>query len=343
MKSSKILFCMLAVVLTILITGCSKAPTTESPENSALPSSGLTQSNEPSSSPSVASQEPLSPKTGSVQVGDITVTAEWIKLEEPILRSMSGGMAYTGDTLHFVSQKELIAAKITDGTAKFIKRTEITTSGSALSVDLNNLLYVNGEISEPDIMDAEHNKIGKGPVNGQYVMSEDWGISYWRDKDVNIINGTGTEAEAAPWVLSNLLDDAQRKGPFTMINTVNIMNDHILIGGEVAETKDSRLIVFDKSGKEIIRTTTEFKRDHPSFLAEGSNGYISGTTGTLEFWNKNGEPIEVSKTLIKDLFGVPTIWPTAAVREADGSILMLCTASPTPNQSELMIFRIKGF
>ena len=340
MKNLKILLGVLSLVLAILITGCSGKSPVETSEETASPSPEATQSATPT--PSEEPQVPLVANPGSVEIGSTVVTAEWIKLPEPVFSpGANSGMTIIGDTLYLTIQGELVSAKIVDGALTYTKKVPINSSNMVLSADSNNTIYVSNGVLEPDLFDADLNPLGRGSVKGNIIMSENWGIAYWRDNDVQILTGTDAGATAAPWVLSNLKDDG-RAGPFKMIDTISIMNDHVLVGGDIAETKDSRLVVYDKSGKEIM-STTRFKRAKPSILAEGNNGYISGTTGTLEFWDKNGGILAAPKEVIKDLFGVPSIWPSAIVREKDGSFLILCSAYPNQNQSELMLFRIKGF
>ena len=104
-----------------------------------------------------------------------------------------------------------------------------------LSGDSSGMLYLS-----PGIGDVIGVKDGKKAlqttVDGDLNMhpSGEWGISFWVNSDTQKIANQGGNLTAEPWILTGLNNDEERKGPFSMLDDVQITNSHIMVAGSMA-------------------------------------------------------------------------------------------------------------
>ena len=63
-------------------------------------------------------------------------------------------------------------------------------------------------------------------VDGHLNMhpSGEWGISFWVNSDTQKIANQGGNLTVEPWILTGLNNDEERKGPFSMLDDVQITN-----------------------------------------------------------------------------------------------------------------------
>ena len=164
------------------------------------------------------------------------------------------------------------------------------------------------------------------------------------------IQVVGGNLTAEPWILTGLNKDDERKGPFSMIDDVQITNDHIMVAGSMAaEDGGTKIIVYDYEGNQLLELggADIGSPDRLGFItgmAETENGFVAadGNMREIQFWAKDGTHVGAIST--DDIFGVSYPWLEDMQLLDDGSLLILLTQQrEDESANELMFFRLTGF
>ncbi len=342
----KILTVLLTLVCIVSLAACGGK--TDKLDNSDSNNTTETQAAESAKqeteSEQKAASEPLNPTPGSVTIGDVTLSAELIRLDKPMqVPSQSRPyMAVFGDTV-YIGDGDKIVKKYTlsDNTLSLVKEMNISNS-NGLAVDGKGQLYADGGVFAAKIYDGDGNQIGEAAEKGNISISqtEDFALTYYpgRDAVTKISGGT-----ASQWVISGLRsnDQSQIKGPFNKIAAIEVIGSHALVAGSIG--KEQKLVVFDTAGNEVARSSEKLFGNGISAMTETSNGYITASVSTIHLIKKDGTFIGKSDST-KPLFGVEEIvWLKKFVPMPDGSVLALCGAKRADETAEALLYRIKGF
>lgn len=291
-----------------------------------------------------AAAEPLNPTPGSLTIGDVTLTAECIKLDKPMqISSMSQPfMEVFGDTVYIGDGDKVIKKyTLSDNTLTLVKEMNIPNS-NGIAVDSKGQLYADGGVFAAKIYDSEGNQIGEAAESGNISISqtEDFALTYYPGRDaVTKISG----GAASTWIISGLKsgDPAQIQGPFTKVSKIEIVGDHVLVAGEIE--KEQKLVVFDTAGNELLRSSGKLFGSGIHAMTETANGYITASVATIHLTKNDGTYIE-KNTATNALFGVENgVWLKKFVPMPDGSVLALCGAKRADETAETLLYRIKGF
>ena len=180
--------------------------------------------------------------------------------------------------------------------------------------------------------------------------SGEWGISFWVNSDTQKITKQDGNLKAEPWILTDLNDDSARKGEFSMIDNVEVSEQHIIVAGNVvAEDDNKKIIVYDLDGNKQLEMGGKEISDPDKLgsitgMAETENGFVAidGNMRTIQFWNKEG--VHVGAIDTEDIFGMGYSWLEDMQLLDDGSILIMATQKRNDESAnELMMFRLTGF
>lgn len=291
-----------------------------------------------------AAAEPLNPTPGSLTIGDVTLTAECIKLDNPMqvpsssrpFMAVFGDLVYIGD-----GDKTVRKYTLTDNTLTLIKEMNISNS-NGIAVDDKGQLYADGGVFAAKIYDGDGNQVGEAAETGNISISqtEDFALTYYpgRDAVTRISGGVTTQ-----WVISGLKsnDASQIQGPFTGISAIEIVGNHVLVAGKIEN--EQKLVVFDTNGNELVRSSEKLFGSGMSAMTEAANGYITASSNTIHLIKKDGTFIG-KNTSTKSLFGVEeAVWLKKFVPMSDGSVLALCGVKRADETAEALLYRIKGF
>lgn len=291
-----------------------------------------------------AVSEPLNPTPGSVTIGDVTLSAEFIKLDKPIQVSTQSRpfMAVFGDIV-YIGDGDKVVKKytLTDNALTLVKEMNIPNS-SGIAVDGKGQLYANGGVFAAKIYDGNGNQVGEAAEKGNISISqtEDFALTYFSGRDAITKISSGT---ASQWAISGLSsnDPSQIKGPFNKIAAIEVVGNHALVAGLIEN--EQKLVVFDTAGNELIRSSEKLFGNGISAMTETANGYITASVSTIHLIKKDGTFIGKSDST-KPLFGVEeAVWLKKFVPMADGSVLALCGAKRADGNAEALLYRIKGF
>ena len=144
--------------------------------------------------------------------------------------------------------------------------------------------------------------------------------------------------------------NSAEKGPFSMLDDVQITNSHIMVAGSMAaEDEGTKIIVYDYEGNQLLKLggediSSKDKLGSITGMAETENGFVAadGNMREIQFWAKDGTHIGAIST--DDIFGVSYPWLEDMQLLDDGSLLIMLTQERDDGSAnELMFFRLTGF
>ena len=287
---------------------------------------------------------PLDLKGGTVAIGDVTLSAEFIKLDIPLtLTSPSkGSMAVDGSTVYLSNGASLIKKYTLDGDKLTFVKDITVKKAEGVEVGRDGKIYAGGSAVAAKIYDSEGTEIGDFPESGKLEVAKtaDFALTYFPGRDsVKKIVGS----EASDWVISGLkaADPAERKGPFKSVSAIEIAGEHVMVVG-IIETGQS-LVVFDMAGNEIVRGAEKLHGNGIHAMTETANGYMTASVSTIHLTKKDGTYIGHA-TNTKPLFGVEdSIWLNEFSPLPDGSVLAGGAVKRSDGVVEFVVYKVKGF
>lgn len=341
----KILLIIVTLVYAISLASCGDKTNKDNASNTQAPDTQTAENTQKTQEPEQKEDSgPLNPVPGSETIGDVTLTAEFIKLDEPMTVSNASRpcMAMFGDTIYIGDgDKTVRKYTLSDNTVTLVKEMNIANS-NGIAVDGKGQLYADGGVYAAKIYDGEGNQIGEAAESGNISISqtEDFALTYYPGRDAVMKISGGA---ASQWVISGLKsgDPAQIQGPFTKLSSIEVVDNHVLAAGEIE--KEQKLVVFDTDGNEVARSSEKLFGSGISAMTETANGYITASANTIHLTKKDGTDIGKC-TSTKSLFGTDeAVWLKKFVPVSDGSVLALCGSKRADETAEALLFKIKGF
>lgn len=228
----------------------------------------------PSLEEQVAQSTPLSPSPGSATVGDINIEAEVCTVEgaeflgDSVMRVFASVAVADGRLFVADGSKQVRAFIVGEGDGCTLTLDAEFGDGGArtlghdiewLSVDGAGRVVASNGIFKAYAFDGagktEFDCDTKGYVE-QHAAGR-WGISTWVTSNVRMVELAEGACSAEDWVLTDLSDDANRKGNFTSVHSAAVVGNLILIGGALAKSVDpdasNVVAAYNKAGKEKFR------------------------------------------------------------------------------------------
>ena len=297
--------------------------------------------------------EPVEPVLTEQMVGFYTIVPEYIPFKEAqgVMQIMDHQFVKHDDQVYHLLENKLDTYKYSESGLEFVSSMELERDCEYLSGDNSGMLYLS-----PGIQDVIGVKDGKKvlqtTIDGDLNMhpSGEWGISFWVNSDTQKIANQGGNLTAEQWILTGLNKDDERKGPFSMIDDVQITNDHIMVAGSMAaEDGGTKIIVYDYEGNQLLELGgadigSPDRLGSITGMAETENGFVAadGNMRKIQFWAKDGTHVGAIST--DDIFGVSYPWLEDMQLLDDGSLLILLTQQREDGSAnELMFFRLTGF
>lgn len=296
---------------------------------------------------------PVQPELTQQMVGHYTIVPEYIPFEEPqgVLQIMDHQFVKNGDQVFHLLGNKLDTYEYSDSGLKFVSSAELEDEYEYLSADSSGMLYLSPGI-QTVIGVKDGQKAFQTTITGELNMhsSGEWGISFWVNSDTQKITNQSGNLISEPWILTGLNDDASRKGPFSMLDDVEVTNSHIMVAGKIAaEDGKTQIIVYDYDGNQLLELGGTDSGDSDNLgaitgMAETENGFVAidGNMREIQFWAKDGTHLGAIST--NEIFGVSYPWLEDMQLLDDGSILILLTQEREDESAdELMFFRLTGF
>lgn len=296
---------------------------------------------------------PVQPELKEQMAGTYTIVPEYIPFEEPqgVMQIMDHKFVKQGNQIFHLQENKLDTYECTGNELKFVSSLKLDEDFEYLSADKEGMLYLSPGIwTVIGVKDGQ--KAMQTTITGDLAMhtSGAWGISFWANSDTQKITNQGGNLTSESWILTDLNDDASRKGPFSLLDDVEVTDDHIMVAGKVAtEDGNTKIVVYDYDGNQLLELGGTEISDPDSLgaitgMVETENGFVAidGNMREIQFWAKDGTHIGAIST--EDIFGVGYPWLEDMQLSDDGSILILLTQEREDGSAdELMLFRLTGF
>ncbi|MEJ8734362.1 hypothetical protein [Mediterraneibacter sp. ICN-202921] len=297
--------------------------------------------------------EIFQPTLTQQMVGAYTIVPEYIPFEEAqgTMQIMEHKFYKQGDQIFHLAENKLDTYEYSEEGMKFVSSMELDDEYEYISADPNGMLYLSQGIFEViGVKDGQ--KALQTTITGDLTMhpSGEWGISFWVNSDTQKITNKEGNLTAAPWILTGLNDDTAREGPFSMLDDVEISNQHILVAGKIAAEEDNtKIIVYDYEGNQLMELggadiSDPDKLGSITGMAETENGFVAidGNMRSIQFWDKEGVHVGVVRT--EDIFGTDYPWLEDMQLLDDGAVLIMATQEREDGSAnELMLFKLTGF
>lgn len=294
---------------------------------------------------------PFEPVLNSQMIGTYTIVPEFVPFKESFTTwdIMCYRFEKVGNAVHVLQDTKLHTYDDSDGSLTYVSTTALEQDTEFISADQNGMLYMSPGIGKIYGM-KDGQKAFQSEVNGDLYMhpSGEWGLTSWVNSDTQKVKNQDGILSAEPWVLTGLNDDAARQGIFKTIHELAITNEHVLVGGGLAEGI-CKVAVYDYDGN-LIQTMGGNDFSEPDYIGyitgmvETANGYVAadGNMRDFYFWTKEGTVIGTISAA--DLFGTNYPWIEDMQLLDDGSILVALTEERTDRScNELLFFRLTGF
>jgi len=176
-----------------------------------------------------------------------------------------------------------------------------------------------------------------------------WGLNFWYNSDVKKITNTEDGIAVKNWALTNLSDDALRKGRFSTIDFIKITSEYVFIAGSDSLSDDTmRLAMYDLDGNELATFggtdwTDESTIGSVSGLLLTKNGILvqDATYATYKLFALDGTFL--GSVTCDELLGTDYPWAYSMVASENGALVLLSQERDDMSATELLVFEITGF
>lgn len=297
--------------------------------------------------------EPFQPVLAEQMVGSYTIVPEYVPFEESqgIMDIMDHKFLQVGNQVFHLLYDKLDTYEYTENGLKLVSTMTLDESCECISSDGNGMLFLSPGLASEVIGVKDGKQVLRTTVTDDLVMhpSGAWGISFWVTKDTQKVTNQDGTLTAEPWILTDLTDGDLRQGPYSMVNELDISNDHIMVAGNRAEDNMTIITVYDVDGNQILELGAAESGSPDTLgsitgMVETENGFVAidGNSRAIHFWNKDGA--HLGRISAEDIFGTSYPWLEDIQLLDDGSLLILTTQKRTDESAnELMFFRLTGF
>ncbi|HSK68734.1 MAG TPA: hypothetical protein VLA21_05685 [Candidatus Limnocylindria bacterium] len=296
----------------------------------------------------------LEPQGGTAALGDLELTARWLRSGEPIVVNdvFSAHAAVAGGTLYTLSGDALQAFEVNGDTlAPRDGGMRLPEEFDQLSAGKDGLLYVaQGFWNILAVRDGE--VVADNAVGGFLAMHPDgeWGVGYWANADTKRVTAQGGSLTEEPWILTGLSDPAARQGRFSNLSCVYVARDRVYAAGNDALSGDAqRVAAYDLEGNELLTFgAADWMKDDAlgsvTAMAETPAGILvlDGNYRALKLFSPEGEFLGQVEDL-DELLGTDYPWPCAMGTLPDGGVFIaVAQARDDESADELLVFRVTG-
>lgn len=296
---------------------------------------------------------PFQPSAATVNVGGYDLKAEWLTDGASIYPKdmYSASLTAAGSSVYVLASNKLYMFD-QSGTALSAKAGSPLDLGDDyrfLSADRSGKLYATDGFYQA--LSYDNGVLENFELDGYLSMHPDgqWGLSYWGSSTVRKVTFTADGTAIKDWILTDLSDDAARKGRFSSVDTILVTDDHIFVAGADATTAYAvKIVMYDFDGNELAVFGSEDWMDASAFgsvagIVETDNGIIAldGFYQSFKLFSKDGTFI--GAVGCDELLGTSYPWPLTMTVSGSGALALLAQERADQSAVELLVFEITGF
>ena len=286
----------------------------------------------------------ISPNPSSIELGGITLEAKYVPFDTPLeLSSMERiDSTFAKDTLYILDKKTLHRYTLQDDSITALEDIALNSKYEKIDSDVFGNIYMSNSIFNPAVLNPD-GTLTEVDSTGKLAMSKvmDFGLSFDGKEKISPYN----TIEYEDWQLENISED-ENSFPFSKINDVEFVENHILVGGIYNDGKEKqRAAVYDYDGNLIALTDNKIMGDGIDSLTETDHGLIAASVSNLSLWNTDGSEIGQTKSgQTAKLFGTDNpVWINDVFAMDDSSVLALCTCEREDGKYEALLYKLWGF
>ena len=285
--------------------------------------------------------EPFFASSGSAMVGEYTLVADFMHMNEPLItfESFEHDIAVVGERAYILSDGVLYQYSYDGGNLTFLKEIPLedeygvvekgATGQIVLSAFMAPVIGHNGETQTFSY---------EGPEEFAVAPGGEWGISWFVH---------GDECERYTFRDGTLMGKDFFFPEVDIISNISIDSKYILVSGTSVEDDEHYLFVYDHSGALQLQLGGEpngFGLGSISYAVSTDNGFLAIDANMREvvLWTTDGTWIGAADD--GDLFSTYYPWIASADMTDDGSILVvMCETRPDESADEVIVFKLSGF
>lgn len=291
--------------------------------------------------------EPYSTDSASATVGDLTVTSNFLKMDEPFVthETFNQEIAIANDKVYILENDYIRSYALAETGLAFDSEYALNAKYSSMNSTDDGRIFLSSNGKELiEWKDGEVVTTYSG-LKKNYDISPDgtWGVGYFVSADeceIVSLNSDGTSTITPASF-----------GEVKTINTVNVSNDKIFVCGSPSDedSEASHIIaVYNKDGSfDKILTITKDEETvgvgSVTFVVDAPNGYFAmdGNMRTMPYWSKDGT--YQGRLEDSDLFGTNYPWFSASTYH-NGSLYTVMTEQRADKSAkEVLVFQVNGF
>ncbi|NLK57985.1 MAG: hypothetical protein GX291_01790 [Tissierellia bacterium] len=285
----------------------------------------------------------ISPTTGSVTIGDYTLTAEFLPLDPviPTYEVFDANGAQFGDYFYLVKQNLLYVYHLAD--MKLIKTESLENYATEMAIAADGKVYLTALMDENYVIERE--SISPLPFEESRLLtlhpSGEWGLSHFFDMEN--IEKVSFQEDGSVTREPILFVDENGEAVQSMAAELYILNDRIAIAGSAADESGYIVGIYHPDGTldKILRNENDENLGSISGMVEGENTYLGCDANLRDFylWDKEGNFLGTAED--GDLLGTDYPWMSTFFKGQDGNLYVVCTQNRDDNSSkEVLVFRI---
>lgn len=285
--------------------------------------------------------EPFFASSGSVTVGNYTLTADFMHMVEPLVtfETFEHDIAVVGERAYILSDGILYQYSYDGGNLTLLKEIplyddyDVVEKGAdgeiVLSAFTAPVIGYNGEVQTFSF---------KGPDEFAVAPGGEWGISWFVH---------GNECQRYTFRDGTLVGEDFVFLEVDVISNISIDHRYILISGTSPVDDEHYLFAYDHSGVLQLQLGGDpdgFGLGSISYAVSTENGFLAIDANMREvvLWTPDGTWIGAADD--GDLFSTDYPWIASADMTDDGSILVvMCETRPDESADEVIVFKLSGF
>ncbi|SEP54793.1 hypothetical protein SAMN02910369_00045 [Lachnospiraceae bacterium NE2001] len=291
--------------------------------------------------------EPFSVDSASATVGDLSLTANQLKMDDPFVthETFNQEIAVTDDKIYILENDYIRSYTLAETGLVFDSEYDLGAKYSSMNGTDDGRIFLSQNGRE--LIEWKDGEIVTtyADCKKDYDISPDgtWGVGYFVSGDeceIVTLNGDGTSS-------STPASFAEIK----TINHLNVSNDKIFVCGSPSD-EDSEAThivgVYNKDGS--LDTILTISKDEENvgvgsvtFVADTANGYFAmdGNMRTMPYWSKDGT--YQGRLEDSDLFGTNYPWFSASAYHNGSLYTVMTEKRADQSATEVICFQVNGF
>lgn len=282
--------------------------------------------------------EPFSAEDHSVNLGNYTISSQWVSITDPLVtkETFDHAVVASGSDVYLLTDGLLKQYTLDGNALTFVADVAVDGEFDSIQATADGSLWLSG-FMEPLVCIQGGVQAASHEGTDVVTMAPDgtWGISWFSSAECEKVTISGGTVTTEPMVF----------GDVNTIMHLMVDESYIYVCGTNVES-DHVVFVYDHSGvlEQVLTDADGSGLGSITYIARTANGFIGldGNMRELVFWSADGTHLGTIED--SDIFGTSYPWFCGATKLSDGSILVIMTEDRADESAmELVAFKLSGF